>query len=75
MGWHKGGYMNELIDFQGMWNKAVDTWKNNLGCILFAVAMFFAGMVLQNKIIVDDCKFSKSFRDGATVYDCQVRIR
>ena len=67
--------MNELIDFQGMWNKAVEFWKNNLLALLFCALAFAFGIAWGTKIIVDDCKFTKAFRDGATVYDCQVRIR
>lgn len=66
--------MNELIDFKKIWNRANELWRTRLGSILLGVVFFFFGMEVQEKSITDDCKFAKAFRDGATVYECQIRL-
>ncbi len=66
---------NELIDLKGIWNQFVDVWRSNFGSIFLCVITFAFGTAWGTKTIVDDCKFSKNFRDGSTVYECQMRIR
>lgn len=66
---------NELIDFKRIWDVCLEKWRTSFGAILLSVVAFCFGMVFENKTITDDCKFAKTFRDGAHVYDCQVRIR
>lgn len=67
--------MNELIDFKKILDRAVELWREHFLSIIFCGISFALGGAYANKMIVDDCKFAKSFRDGATVYDCQVRLR
>jgi hypothetical protein len=67
--------MNELINYKQIWKKAVDKWRNSFGSVLLVVVAFLLGMVYQNKLIVDDCKFSNVFRDGSISYNCQMRAR
>lgn len=67
--------MNEFPWMQKTWEWFCHTWRTSFGAILLAVAMFFFGMAYQSKEITEDCRFTKAFRDGSTVYDCQMRIR
>jgi hypothetical protein len=66
--------MNELIDLKKIWDKAVDSWRSHFAAILACVVFFFFGMAYGIKTIVDDCKFTKAFRDGSNVYNCEMRI-
>ena len=66
--------MNDLIDFKRLWSRTNELWRTRLGSIAFGVGLFFFGMEFQEKLIVDDCKFAKAFRDGSNVYDCQLRL-
>jgi hypothetical protein len=67
--------MNELINLKAIWSKAVEKWRTSFATVLIAVAAFFFGMLVENKIIVDDCKFAGVFRDGAQAYSCQPSVR
>lgn len=67
--------MKELIDFKKIWDWLAGKWRNSFGSILLAVLAFVVGMELQEKLIVDDCKFMGSFRDGIQTYNCTQRPR
>ena len=67
--------MKELIDFKKIWDWCASKWRTSFGCVVLAVLMFVLGMAVQEKLIVDDCKFMGSFRDGIQAYNCQVRAR
>ena len=67
--------MKELIDFKKIWDWCASKWRTSFGCVVLAVLMFVIGMAVQEKLIVDDCKFMGSFRDGIQAYNCQVRAR
>lgn len=67
--------MSEFPWIQKTWEWLCDKWRNSFGGIVLAVFMFFFGSAWGVKNVTDDCKFTKAFRDGATVYDCQVRLR
>ncbi len=67
--------MKELIDFKKIWDWMVLRWRNSFGSIVLAVLAFVIGMELQEKLIVDDCKFMGSFRDGIQTYNCTPRAR
>lgn len=67
--------MKELIDFKKIWDWMVARWRNSFGSILLAVLAFVVGMATQEKLIVDDCKFMGSFRDGIQTYNCTQRAR
>ena len=67
--------MNDLVNLKKIWDEAVEKWRTSFGAILLAVITFFIGMQVQHKFIVDDCKFSGVFRDGAQAYSCQQVMR
>ena len=67
--------MKELIDFKKIWDWCSTKWKTSFSCIVLAVLSFVFGMMLKEKLIVDDCKFMGSFRDGTQAYNCQPRMR
>ena len=67
--------MKDLIDFKKIWDWCALKWRTSFGCVVLAVLMFVIGMAVQEKLIVDDCKFMGSFRDGIQSYNCQVRAR
>ena len=50
-------------------------WYRSLAVTVAAVIGFAAGSTLEEKLIVDDCKFMGSFRDGAQVFNCHPRVR
>lgn len=67
--------MRELIDFQMIWNWMVEKWRTSLLTVILMVTSFGIGGALQQKAIVDDCKFMGSFRDGTQAYNCNQRQR
>ena len=67
--------MKELIDFKKGWDWCVAKWRTSFGSIVFAVIAFLFGMLVQEKLITEDCKFMGAFRDGAQAYNCQQRVR
>ena len=67
--------MKELIDFKKGWDWCVAKWRTSFGSIVFAVIAFLFGMLVQEKLITEDCKFVGAFRDGAQAYNCQQRVR
>lgn len=67
--------MKELIDFKKIWEWCNTKWKTSFSCIVLAVLSFTFGMMLKEKLIVDDCRFMGSFRDGIQAYNCQPRAR
>lgn len=67
--------MKELIDLKGIWDWCVAKWRTSFGTIVLAVIAFAFGVAYQSKTITEDCRFAKSFRDGAQVYDCTQRVR
>lgn len=67
--------MKDLIDFKKIWDWCALKWRTSFGSVVLAVLMFVIGMAVQEKLIVDDCKFMGSFRDGIQSYNCQVRAR
>lgn len=50
-------------------------WYRSLAVTVAAVIGFASGSALEEKLIVDDCKFMGSFRDGTQVFSCQPRVR
>lgn len=71
----RGREMKELIDFKIASDWFMTKWRTPAGAASFVVVSFVAGMAMQNKFIVDDCKFMGAFRDGAYSYNCSVRPR
>jgi len=67
--------MKELIDFKRVWDWLCDRWAESFGCVVLIMIAFFIGMVVQEKLITEDCRFMGSFRDGAQAYNCQARVR
>ena len=67
--------MKDLIDLKKLWTWCVERWRTSFGCIVLAVAAFLFGMLFQEKLITEDCRFMGSFRDGAQAYNCQPRVR
>jgi len=67
--------MKDLIDLKKLWAWCVERWRTSFGCIVLAVAAFLFGMLFQEKLITEDCRFMGSFRDGAQAYNCQPRVR
>jgi hypothetical protein len=67
--------MKELIDFKKIWDWCVAKWRTSFGAVMFSVLAFLSGMAVQEKLIVDDCKFMGSFRDGIQAYNCTQRAR
>lgn len=67
--------MKELIDLKYVWAWCLEKWRTAIGAVAFVMLSFWSGMAVQNKSIVDDCKFMGSFRDGAYSYNCSVRVR
>lgn len=67
--------MKELVDLKTISDWFVAKWRTPAGAVAFIVLSFMAGMAVQNKFIVDDCKFMGAFRDGAYSYNCSVRAR
>lgn len=67
--------MKELIDFKKIWDWCSTKWKTSFSCIVLAVLSFVFGMMMKEKLIVDDCRFMGSFRDGIQAYNCQPRAR
>jgi len=67
--------MSELINYKQIWKRLCDKWRNSFASFVLVVIAFLIGMAYQNKLIVDDCKFSNVFRDGNISYNCQMRSR
>lgn len=67
--------MNELINIKAVWLKVVSWWKVNLLTVILCVVFYGIGGAVSTKMIVDDCRFMGSFRDGAQAYNCQARVR
>ena len=67
--------MKDLIDFKAIWIWLVERWRTSFVTFLFTVAGFSAGGAMNEKSIVDDCKFMGSFRDGIQAYNCTPRAR
>lgn len=67
--------MKDLIDFKAIWIWLVERWRTSFVTFLFTVAGFSAGGAVNEKSIVDDCKFMGSFRDGIQAYNCTPRAR
>lgn len=62
--------MKELIDLKKLWDSFLDLCKTNIGLVICLVISFLIGMAIQEKMIVDDCKYMNNFRDGAQSYKC-----
>lgn len=67
--------MKDLIDFRAIWIWMVERWRTSLMTVLLTVAGFGAGGAVNEKSIVDDCKYMGSFRDGIQAYNCTPRAR
>lgn len=67
--------MREPIDFKKVWDWCAGKWRTSFGAVVLAVVAFMTGMAVQEKLIVDDCKFMGSFRDGIQAYNCTQRAR
>lgn len=67
--------MKDLVDFKAIWIWLVERWRTSFVTFLFTVAGFSAGGAMNEKNIVDDCKFMGSFRDGIQAYNCTPRAR
>ncbi len=67
--------MKEPIDFRKIWTWCAEKWRTSFGAIVLAVLAFLGGMAVESKLIVDDCKFMGSFRDGIQAYNCTPRAR
>lgn len=67
--------MNELIDVKKIWEQFVKKTRTAIGTLALMAISFFVGMSYQNKVIVEDCKFSNVFRDGSDSYNCVARAR
>lgn len=67
--------MKDLIDLKALWAWLATKWRTSFGCIALALVAFVAGMLTQEKLITDDCRFMGAFRDGAQTYNCQQRVR
>ena len=67
--------MKDLIALKKLWAWCVERWRTSFGCIVLALSTFVFGMVFQEKLITEDCRFMGSFRDGAQAYNCQPRVR
>jgi len=67
--------MKDLIDFKAIWIWLVERWRTSFVTFLFTVAGFSAGGAVNEKSIVDDCRFMGSFRDGIQAYNCTPRAR
>ncbi len=67
--------MKDLIDLKKLWAWCAERWRTSFGCIVLAFIAFVFGMVFQEKLITEDCRFMGSFRDGAQAYNCQPRVR
>lgn len=64
---------NEVIDRLKRMFK--EWWYRSLAVTVAAILGFAAGSALEEKFIVDDCKFMGAFRDGTQVFNCQPRVR
>jgi hypothetical protein len=67
--------VKDIIDFKAIWMWLVERWRTSFVTFLFTVAGFSAGGAVNEKSIVDDCKFMGSFRDGIQAYNCTPRAR
>lgn len=67
--------MKELIDLKSIWGWCASKWRTSFGCIVIAVIAFVFGMLVQEKVIVEDCRFMGSFRDGTQAYNCHPRVK
>lgn len=67
--------MKELLDLKRLWDWCASKWGRSFGCVALIVIAFWFGMVTQEKMITDDCKFVGAFRDGPQAYSCQVRVK
>ena len=67
--------MKELIEIKQAWEWCVEKWRTPIGSVIFIMLAFWFGMAVKEKLIVDDCKFMGSFRDGAYSYNCSVKPR
>jgi hypothetical protein len=66
--------MNELIDLSQMKRKVVLLWAGSLGVVVALVIGFFAGMLIAEGRILDDCKFNNGFRVGMQAFTCMRKI-
>lgn len=67
--------MKELIDLKAIWDIFMQKWRTPVGSVAIVLLAFWFGMLIQEKLIVDDCKFMGSFRDGAYSYNCSMKTR
>ena len=65
--------LNEILDKLKRLFK--EWWYRSLSITVAAILGFTAGATLEEKFIVDDCKFMGAFRDGSQVFNCNPRVR
>ena len=66
--------MNELIE----WKKVKDTtqklWSRSMGTIIALIIGMMAGLLIKEGTIIDDCKYTNTFRVGTQSFTCQRRM-
>lgn len=67
--------MKDLLDFKKIWDWLAAKWRTSFGCVVLTIVAFGFGMIFQEKLITEDCRFMGAFRDGAQAYSCSQRVK
>jgi hypothetical protein len=63
-----------LIEWQKIQRGIRATWANMMGAIIALIIGIMLGIVYKQEDIMEDCKYSGSFRVHAQAYNCQRKI-
>lgn len=66
--------MEELIDIKKVKATAQKIWTKSMGTILALIIGLGFGLLMKEGTIIEDCKYSGSFRIGTQAFSCQRKI-
>lgn len=66
--------MEELIDIKKIKSVSQKVWTKSMGIIIALLIGIGSGLLMKEGTIIEDCKYSGSFRVGTQSFSCQRKI-